>query len=35
MPLEDDEDRLDASYDDEPLRYRTMENILGDDSPPG
>jgi len=34
-PLEDDEDRLDASYDDEPLRYRTMENILGDDSPPG
>jgi len=34
-PLEDDEGRLDASYDDEPLRYRTMENILGDDSPPG
>jgi len=34
-PLEDDEDRLDASYDDEPLRYRTMENILGDNSPPG
>jgi hypothetical protein len=27
-PLEDDEDRLDASYDDEPLRYRTVANIL-------
>ena len=35
MPLEDDEDRLDAFYDDEPLHYRTMANILGDDSPPG
>jgi hypothetical protein len=23
-PLEDDEDRLDAYYDDEPLRYRTV-----------
>ena len=34
-PLEDDEDRLDAFYDDEPLHYRTMANILGDDSPPG
>jgi hypothetical protein len=34
-PLEDDEDRLDAFYDDEPLRYRTMTNIIGDESPPG
>jgi hypothetical protein len=33
-PLEDDEDRLDASYDDEPLRYRTVANILGEQSPP-
>ena len=30
-PLEDDEDHLDAYHDDdEPLRYRTMGNILGD-----
>jgi hypothetical protein len=37
-PLEDDEERLDAYYeeqlgayyDDEPLRYRTMMNIIGD-----
>jgi hypothetical protein len=29
-PLEDDEDRLDAFYDDEPLWYRKMTNILGD-----
>ena len=33
-PLEDDEDRLDAYYDDEPLRYRTVANILGEQSPP-
>ena len=33
-PLEDDEDRLDAYYDDEPLRYRTMTNIIGDHPPP-
>jgi len=25
---------LDAFYDDEPLRYRKMTNILGDVSPP-
>jgi hypothetical protein len=33
-PLEDDEDWLDAFYDDEPLRYRTVTNIIGDESPP-
>jgi hypothetical protein len=33
-PLEDDEDRLDAFYDDEPLWYRKVTNILGDVSPP-
>ena len=32
-PLEDDEDRLDAYYDDEPLRYHTVADILGDQSP--
>lgn len=31
-PLEDDEDRLDVYYNDEPLRYRMMANILGDQS---
>ena len=34
MPLEDDDDRLDAYYDDEPLRYRMVANILGEHSPP-
>jgi hypothetical protein len=34
MPLEDDEDRLDAYYDDELLRYRTVANIVGEESPP-
>ena len=34
MLLEDDEDRLDAYYDDEPLQYRTVANILGEQSPP-
>jgi hypothetical protein len=34
-PLENDGDRLDAFYDDEPLRYRMVTNIIGDDSPPG
>jgi hypothetical protein len=33
-PLEDDKDRLDAYYDDEPLRYHTVANILGEQSPP-
>ena len=31
-PLEDDEYHLDAYYDDEPLWYRMMANILGDQS---
>jgi hypothetical protein len=30
MLLEDFEDRLDAYHDDEPLRYRTVTNIIGD-----
>ena len=34
-PLEDDKDRLDAYDDDEPLRYRTMASILGDQSASG
>jgi hypothetical protein len=34
-PLEDDEDHLDAFYDDKPLRYRTVTNIIDDESPPG
>jgi hypothetical protein len=29
-PVEDDDERLDAYYDDEPLRYRTMTNIISD-----
>jgi hypothetical protein len=33
-PLEDDEDRLVTYYDDEPLLYRTVANILNDQSPP-
>lgn len=35
MPLEDDEDRLDALYNDEPLHYRMMTNIIGYQSLPG
>jgi hypothetical protein len=35
MPLEDDEDCLDAYHDDEPLCYRTVTNIIGDETPPG
>ena len=35
MPLEDDEDRLDAYYNAEPLHYCTVMNIVGDESPPG
>jgi hypothetical protein len=34
-PLSHDEERVDACYDGEPLRYRTMENLLGDQSVPG
>jgi hypothetical protein len=33
-PLEDDEDKLDAYYNGEPLRYYTMANIFGNHSPP-
>ena len=29
-PLPHDEERIDAYYDGEPLWYRTMENLLGD-----
>lgn len=29
-PLEWDEDRIDVVYDDEPLCYCTMDNILGE-----
>jgi hypothetical protein len=29
-PLSNDEDRVDAYHDDEPLRYCTMDNIFGD-----
>jgi hypothetical protein len=32
--LEDDEDHLDTFYDDEPLYYRTVMNIIGDGTPP-
>jgi hypothetical protein len=31
-PLSHDEERIDAYHDDEPLRYHTMENLLGDQS---
>lgn len=34
-PLSNDEDRVDAYHDDEPLRYRTVDNILGDQPVPG
>jgi hypothetical protein len=34
-PLSDDEDRVDAYHDDKPLRYRTLENIFGDQLVPG
>ncbi|WVZ89349.1 hypothetical protein U9M48_035769 [Paspalum notatum var. saurae] len=34
-PLSHDEERLDAYYDDEPLRYRTMEKLFGDQPVPG
>jgi hypothetical protein len=33
-PLENDEDRLDTYYDDEPLRYHMVASILGDQSSP-
>jgi hypothetical protein len=34
-PLSNDEERIDACYDGEPLRYRTMEDLLGDQPVPG
>uniref|UniRef100_A0ACD5UHC9 Uncharacterized protein n=1 Tax=Avena sativa TaxID=4498 RepID=A0ACD5UHC9_AVESA len=34
-PLAHDEERIDAYYDGEPLRYRTMEGLLGDQPVPG
>jgi hypothetical protein len=34
-PLPHDEERIDACYDGEPLRYHTMEDILGDQPVPG
>jgi hypothetical protein len=33
--LSHDEERIDAYHDGEPLRYRTMENLLGDQPVPG
>jgi hypothetical protein len=33
-PLSNDGDRVDAYHDGEPLRYRTMDNILGDQPVP-
>ena len=29
-PLEWDEDRVDTAYDGKPLRYRNMDNMLGE-----
>jgi hypothetical protein len=34
-PLSHDDERIDACYDGEPLRYRTMEDILSDQLVPG
>jgi hypothetical protein len=34
-PLSHDEERIDACYDGEPLWYRTMEDLLGDQPVPG
>jgi len=34
-PLSHDEERIDAYHDGEPLRYRTMEDLLGDQPVPG
>jgi hypothetical protein len=35
IPLSHDEERIDACYDGEPLRYRMMEDILSDQPVPG
>jgi hypothetical protein len=34
-PLSHDEEHIDACYDGEPLWYRTMEDLLGDQPVPG
>jgi hypothetical protein len=34
-PLSHDEERIDTYCDGKPLRYRTMEDLLGDQSMPG
>jgi hypothetical protein len=34
-PFSHDEERIDTCYDSEPLRYRTMEDLLGDQPVPG
>jgi hypothetical protein len=34
-PLSHDKERIDACYDGEPLRCRTMEDLLGDQLAPG
>jgi hypothetical protein len=34
-PFSHDEERIDAYHDGEPLRYRTMENLFGDQPVPG
>jgi len=34
-PLSHDEERIDAYHDGEPVRYRTMEDLLGDQPVPG
>jgi hypothetical protein len=34
-PLSHDEERIDAYHNSEPLRYRMMENLLGDQPVPG
>jgi hypothetical protein len=34
-PLSHDEERIDVYHDSEPLQYRTMENLLGDQPVPG
>jgi predicted dithiol-disulfide oxidoreductase (DUF899 family) len=34
-PLSNDEDRIDAYHGGEPLRYRTVDNLLGEQPIPG
>lgn len=34
-PLSNDDEHLDAFYNDEPLRYRTINNVLGNTPMPG